>query len=131
VTVVPKQENIRGIYAQTRVLIMPSEYESWGMVATEAMASGIPVISTGGPGLKENCGKAGTFISDRDDIGAWVKAIKALQDPKKYKSQSALARKRARELDPLQELDAAADFIKSVRFYSQSTRGAVSTAASL
>lgn len=130
VTVLPKQREIREIYAKTQILIMPSEYESWGMTATEAMASGIPVISTGGPGLRENCGKAGTYIADRDDIAAWVKAIKALQDPKKYKSQSALARKRARELDPLQELDRAADFIKGVRFYSQSTRGAVSTAAS-
>ena len=131
VTVLPKQPQIRTIYAQTQILIMPSEYESWGMTATEAMASGIPVISTGGPGLRENCGKAGTFISDRDDIDAWVKAIKSLQDPKKYKSQSAAARKRARELDPLQELDRAAEFIKSVRFNTQSTRGAVLTAASL
>src|SRR5690606_34956091 len=30
------------VYARTRVLLMPSDYESWGRVAVEAIVSGIP-----------------------------------------------------------------------------------------
>src|SRR5690606_19301196 len=33
------------VYARTKILLMPSEYESWGRVGVEAMCSGIPVIA--------------------------------------------------------------------------------------
>lgn len=95
-----KQQDIRKVYEKTRILIMPSQYESWGRTATEAMASGIPVICTSTPGLLENCGEAGYYIQDRTKIGEWVKAIKRLDDPKIYAQASKKAAKRAVELDP-------------------------------
>jgi glycosyltransferase involved in cell wall biosynthesis len=104
VMVLPNSPDIMKAYRNTRILIMPSKYESWGRTATEAMASGIPVISSGTPGLRENCGEAGIYIEDRDDIKAWVKAIKKLDDPKEYKKCSEKARKRAKELDPMEDL---------------------------
>jgi glycosyltransferase involved in cell wall biosynthesis len=132
VRVLPKTPDILGIYRQTRVLIMPSKYESWGRTATEAMASGIPVISTGGPGLRENCGKAGIYIEDRDDIQAWVEAIRRLDNPASYKQKSAACKKRSRELDPSSELEATAQWIvQNVRFNQRLKRAAVSTAATL
>jgi len=129
VLVLPKTKNIAAIYAQTRILIMPSKYESWGMTATEAMASGIPVISTGTPGLRENCGEAGIYIEDRTDTAAWVAKIRSLENRETYTERSQAARARSRELDPGEELEAAADWIANVRFYSQSVKGTVSTVA--
>lgn len=105
VTYVSNTPDIMNVYRQTRILLMPSEYESWGMVATEAMCSGIPVICTETPGLKENCGKAGIYVKDRNNIKAWVKAITELDDEKNYASASRKAKARSREHDPRETLD--------------------------
>lgn len=104
-TYIDKTTDIRPIYAKTRILLMPSDYESYGRTATEAMASGIPVICTPTDGLKENCGKAGIYVKDRKDIKAWVNEINKLDDAKIYHAASRKAKARSRELDPLQTLD--------------------------
>ena len=33
------------ILKQSRLFVLPSFYESWGMVAAEAMAAGLPVVA--------------------------------------------------------------------------------------
>lgn len=104
-TYVSNTPNIKEVFAKTRILVMPSEYESYGMAATEAMCSGIPVICTETLGLKENCSKAGIYIKDRNDIKAWVNAISQLDDAKAYNAASKKARARAMELDPRKKLD--------------------------
>ena len=105
VTVVPNTTNIKQWYEKTRILLMPSEYESWGRTATEAMCSGIPVISSMAEGLVENCGTAGIFIKDRNDVKSWVEAIAKLDDKKAYAKASRKAKERSRELDPRKALD--------------------------
>jgi glycosyltransferase involved in cell wall biosynthesis len=105
VEIVEKMVDIRPVYERTRILLMPSEYESWGRTATEAMCSGIPVIATPTFGLKENIGEGGIFIEDRDDIGAWVKAIERLDKEANYKTASEYAFNRSRGLDPVNELE--------------------------
>ena len=112
VKIVEKSVNIKDYYAMTRILLMPSEYESWGITATEAMSSGIPVISTDTPGLLENCGKAGIYVKKRDDIKAWVKAISDLDDEKKYRECSRKAKERAKEHDPRKKLDELEPWIR-------------------
>ncbi|MET9458358.1 glycosyltransferase family 4 protein [Streptomyces canus] len=76
--VIGQTSDMRGnVWAQTRLLMVPSVYESYGMAAVEALASGIPVIAHPTPGLREALGDAGTFV-DRADVRAWVAAIKEL-----------------------------------------------------
>jgi glycosyltransferase involved in cell wall biosynthesis len=84
------------VWARTRVLLVPSGYESWGRVASEAICSGIPVIAQPTAGLRENLGQAGIFI-DRSDVDGWVAAIRDLQDPDIYAQASDRARARAAE----------------------------------
>ena len=103
--IVPNTPNIMPHYKETRILLMPSEYESWGRTATEAMCSGIPVISSEADGLKENCGSAGIYIKDRNDIKSWVSAINKLDDKKAYEEASRKAKARSREHDPRKALD--------------------------
>lgn len=113
VKVIPNTPDILSVYRQTRVLLMPSAYESWGRTATEAMCNGIPVICTPTPGLKENCSTAGIYVKARKgldedgneeyDVEPIVKAIKKLDDEKYYKVMSEKCRARAKELNPNME----------------------------
>ena len=105
ITYIKKTADILSVYKQTRILLMPSKYESWGMTATEAMCCGIPVVSSEAEGLKENCAKAGIFVKDRDDIKSWVNEINKLDDAKAYAAASRKVKARGREQDPRKALD--------------------------
>lgn len=61
VTILPNQYDAREIYNKTKIILMPSGYESFGRVAIEAAASGIPSIVSRTPGLLEALGPTGTF----------------------------------------------------------------------
>lgn len=91
------------VYARTKILLMPSEYESWGRTGVEAMASGIPVIAHPTPGLRESLGDAGIFV-DRDDLDGWEREIRRLLAPRAYGAASKRARARSAELDPAEDL---------------------------
>lgn len=101
------------IYARTRVLLVPSDYESWGRVGVEAMCSGIPVIAHPTPGLRESLGSAGTFC-DRDDMAAWERELRRLLDGRKWKAASRRALTRAAELDPTDDLARWCDVMEMV-----------------
>lgn len=102
--VVESQPDMRTVWARTRVLAMPSAYESWGMVAVEALASGIPVVAHPCGGLVEALGDAGIFV-DRDDIDGWLAALDELDDPDRYADASQAALARSAELDPQASID--------------------------
>lgn len=87
---VPAHEMRDRVYARTRVLLMPSSYESWGRTASEAICSGIPVVCHPTPGLVENLGDAGIYVDWRD-VDGYVRALRTLALPGPY----AAARKRA------------------------------------
>lgn len=111
VTVMENTTDIREVYKMTKILLMPSDYESWGMVATEAMCSGIPVIAAPTFGLKENLGNSGIFV-ERNDINQWILEINKLQGKKEYTAASDKARKRAKELSDPTKLERFAQWIK-------------------
>jgi glycosyltransferase involved in cell wall biosynthesis len=109
---------INDIYAQTAILIMPSKEETWGRSAVEAMSSGIPVVVSPTPGLRECCQDAAIYC-DRGDVGAWIATIRRLKtDTEYYKTMSARALDRARELDPRGSLTAMEAWIETKVFPS-------------
>lgn len=61
-------EALTQYYAAATAVIMPSDYESFGMVALEAMASGTPVIATkvGGLAYLVRDGETGFLVPARD-----------------------------------------------------------------
>jgi glycosyltransferase involved in cell wall biosynthesis len=113
VVIHPNTPNIQEVYNKTKILIMPSDYESWGMTATEAMQNGIPVIANPTFGLKENLGGSGIFV-DRKNIDGWVEAINNLQGKKEYTAASKAARKRGDELRPQKKLEEFEVFLHKI-----------------
>lgn len=69
-----KQDAVEELLAVSDLFIMPSESESFGLAALEAMACEVPVISSNAGGLPEvNIhGKTG-FVSDSDDVDSMAK----------------------------------------------------------
>lgn len=101
------------VYARTRLLLMPSDYESWGRVGVEAMASGIPVLAHPTDGLVESLGPAGIFC-DRGDVDAWQAALERLDDRDAYRAASRKAKARSKALDPAADLAAWCDAVEGV-----------------
>lgn len=97
--------DIREVFRKTKVLLMPSEYESYGRVGVEAACAGIPTIAHPTPGLTEAFGDAGIFIH-RDDVEAWQKEIhRLLTDEIYYRKRSDAVLALANSLTPEYEFD--------------------------
>src|SRR5690606_12693362 len=91
---VGKQEQMEDILAIADLFLLTSEYESFGLAALEAMAAGVPVVSTNAGGLKEITieGQTG-FTSNVGDIESMSQhAIHILQSDEvlnKFKQHAA------------------------------------------
>jgi len=66
-------------YAEATIAVVPSVYEGFGLPAGEAMACGVPVVSTSGGALPEVVGDAGELVPPRD-VDALTRAIAGLLD---------------------------------------------------
>jgi glycosyltransferase involved in cell wall biosynthesis len=92
-------DDIRKYLAMTKLLISPSEYDSYGMAQIEALCCNIPVIASDIPGFRESLSDSAIFVK-RNDIDAWVEAIK--NSEQLFKDKKPI--ERAKELDPVKEL---------------------------
>lgn len=110
---VPGGEMADRVYARTRVLLMPSVYESWGRTGVEAIASGIPVVAHPTPGLTESLADAGIFV-DREDMDGWVATLRALEDPAEWQAASDRALQRSKELGPAADLQVWCEAIEAL-----------------
>ncbi|MEW5724867.1 MAG: glycosyltransferase family 4 protein [Thermodesulfobacteriota bacterium] len=66
-------------YARASIAVVPSVYEGFGLPAGEAMACGVPLVSTTGGALPEVVGEAGVLVPPRDP-DALVRALADLMD---------------------------------------------------
>jgi L-malate glycosyltransferase len=96
-----KQIDVIHILSAADLFLMPSQSESFGLSALEAMACGVPVISSSVGGLPELQihGQTG-FIAEIGDIDRMAKyAIDLLTNPSKYQMFAKAARERALEFE--------------------------------
>lgn len=96
-----KQEEMEDILAITDLFILPSTYESFGLVALEAMASQVPVISTNAGGLPEiNIEGVTGFLSDVGDIQSMTQnTLKLLTNPSLLNEMKKNALAQAKKFD--------------------------------
>lgn len=99
------------VWAKTRVLLMPSTYESFGMAAVEAMCSGIPVIATDTPGLREAT-QGAALLMDTRCPHEWSRALGDVLV--NWDHWSARSKWRASRLDPDSDLQRVRECILSL-----------------
>jgi D-inositol-3-phosphate glycosyltransferase len=100
VTFVPPQPHhiLSTYYRSADVVIVPSRSESFGLVALEAAACGIPVVASAVGGLQSLVDHGDTgFLIDRRDPALFARAIgEILDDPLLAASMSVAAAERAK-----------------------------------
>jgi N-acetyl-alpha-D-glucosaminyl L-malate synthase BshA len=96
-----KQEQMEELLAVSDVFLLPSEYESFGLAALEAMAASTVVISTDAGGLGEiNIDGVTGYTAPVGDVAKMSKnAIELLQDEPKLKAFKHNALKEAKLFD--------------------------------
>ena len=72
--------DLPALYSAASLFVMPSIYEGFGLPLLEAMACGVPVVSSDRSSLPEVVGDAGVLLP-ADDEAAWTDAMReVLQD---------------------------------------------------
>jgi N-acetyl-alpha-D-glucosaminyl L-malate synthase BshA len=98
---VGKQEQMEDILAIADLFLLTSEYESFGLAALEAMAAGVPVISTDAGGLSEiNINGETGFLAPVGDIETMSKQALAI-----LKDDNTLAAFKKRAAEHAQKFD--------------------------
>lgn len=96
------KKNSYDYMACTEVLMMPSKWEGFGLVALEAMSLGVPVVSTNSGGLVKIMDDSCGFICEgKDEFVAAITSL--LTDANLYASKSSGATKRAMEYNNIDE----------------------------
>ena len=87
-------------FNQTRILLVPSRYETYGMSAIEAAGYGIPCVHVDTPHVREGIGDAAILVSPLS-VTETASGIELIE--KDYESYSLMARSRAEWLYSRQE----------------------------
>lgn len=89
----------RDFYSQCRIQLLPSQSESYGRVGVEGAVSGIPLVASRCPGIREAMRGHGIYLP-RNSVGRWVETVDGLMsDPGKWKRASLDVAMRARVID--------------------------------
>lgn len=96
-----KQDAIEEILSVSDLFLMPSQSESFGLAALEAMACKVPIITSNAGGLPElNVEGVTGFLREVGDIdGMAEKAVYILEDEKRLETFKENALNRAKEFD--------------------------------
>jgi N-acetyl-alpha-D-glucosaminyl L-malate synthase BshA len=94
-----QRDSAESLLAMADLFLLPTELESFGLSALEAMACGVPVIGTDAGGLPEVVcsGETGVLLPVGDVEAMARTALEILGDPDRRRAMGAAARRRAVE----------------------------------
>jgi len=94
-----EQDQVVPLLSISDLFLLPSQQESFGLAALEAMACRVPVVASSVGGLSEviEHGRSG-FLHDLEDLdGMAASGIRLLSDPELHASVAALGRRTVKE----------------------------------
>lgn len=118
------QPDVEGYYAGSDVFVFPTMYEPFGNVHLEALASGVPVVTTrlaGGAELIEE-GVNGHVVDVPEDAERIARAIEDLTDPERLDARRAAARRTAERFSFERHIEAAMSVYERVMRERGATR---------
>jgi glycosyltransferase involved in cell wall biosynthesis len=115
-------DDVRNILKRTRILLMPSYYESFGRIAVESMYNGIPVIyskpaakpkdMTGSTEGMEEWIKPAGIPCERENIDEWTSLITSLDDETVYSERSSIVKQHIRSMNLFTEVTRVAGLVE-------------------
>jgi hypothetical protein len=95
--------DVKSVYRDARLLLVPHRMDNRPRVVAEAQANGIPVIASAWPGLVEAVGPGGVLVPIDAPDQAWVDTVASVwDDPARYDAlaEAAMAHAGRAEIDP-------------------------------
>ncbi|GHC33812.1 glycosyltransferase family 4 protein [Aidingimonas halophila] len=93
-------DNLEAFYAEADLFVLPSYYEGYGMVVTEALAHGLPVLTTTGGALAHTLAKDAGAAVPPGDIDALGDALRRWLDSPQWRRQLRHGARQARDRLP-------------------------------
>ena len=93
VALAPPTDRIERFYGAADVFVLPTPYDAFGMVVTEAMACGLPVITTTAAGVSEVVadGRTGILLEDVADGEALANAMRRFAEDASFRRDAGAA----------------------------------------
>jgi glycosyltransferase involved in cell wall biosynthesis len=122
VTWVPFNDDVREILKKTRILLMPSYYESFGRIGIEAMYNGIPVLYSkpaanptapngSSEGLHAWIQPVG-IPCEREVLSDWISGVQSLDEETAYLTKSEECRHHIQSMNLFTEASRIADMVE-------------------
>ena len=99
-------ETLAALYDESDVFVLASYYEGYGMVFTDALARGLPVIGTTGGAIPESVPAGTGILVKPGDVGSLSAVLQAIVTRPELRAQHASAARREAEFLPRWPLSA-------------------------
>lgn len=89
------EAQLPGLFRRATLFVYPSLYEGFGLPVAQAMASGVPVLTSRASSLPEVAGEAAEYVNPRSTVDLAMALRRLLDDPARRSSLGAAGRERA------------------------------------